>query len=403
MLSVLSIAPMHLKHHWGYRTFASVENSTKVDQKETQSKRPRLDKLISEIDISSREIHATPESLAENKELLSQKIKEYKDKFLKTESDPEKLKNHRSKLNEVVTELISVEKQLTDLTSKNLISDEEANSINLVTESIKNETEDLLVDLEVNENLLAKMDDAKKKEDENQNIKKENEELKKEIARNIPSGATITEKSDEKSDEKDDDKDDKKEKKITQENNKSSKKKNKKSKKDESDKVCEHDKEQILSQKSQELIQSQNMIMQQMLSMNQMMMTMFQQYQIFQMQQQFQNQGPVNQQAYQYTPQSVGNWVYYQNGFKPGSMFPDQFGQYTPQYTPMVPQNQPLPGYNNWGPAPQFSFNPDPMMTPMPLNPGQFGNPSALGYNMTPSAGPTPPFMMQSPGQPTFI
>jgi len=401
MLSLLSVAPMHLKQHWAYRSFASVENSQKSDQQESESKRPHLDKLIAEIDIQSEEMNATLESFQDSKQSLAQKIKEYKDNFLKTESDPEKLKIHRSKLNEAVTELIKVEKQLADLKSKSLVTQDEADTINLEIESVKNETEDFLTDLDVNETLLAKITENEKKEDENSKIKKENNDLKKEIARNIPSGATITKNSDEN------ESDNKKEikQKISKQNKVKSKNKNKKSTKEEAEQVCDHEKKEVLSEKSQELIQSQSMILQQMMNMNQMMMMLVQQNQIFQMQQHFQNQGPVNQQVYQYTPQNIGNWVYYPNGFKPGSMFPDQFGQ----YTPMTPPNPPAPvqGYNNWGPGPQFSFNPDPMMTPMmtpmTVNPGQFGSPSSFGYNMSQPIGPTPPFMQQGFGQPAFI
>jgi hypothetical protein len=147
--------------------------------------------------------------------------------------------------------------------------------------------------------------------------------------------------------------------------------------------VCTKNKDnEVLTNQVNQLALDQSLIMQQLMSMNQMMMTMMLQNQIYQMQQQFKNQGPVNQQVYQYADQNGGAWA-----FKP-------FG--TPPIGSPLQQWPQFQDYNGWGIRPQSYFEMDPRMTPMPLNPGQFGGGPALGFNMSPSLNaPTfgPPMM----------
>jgi len=375
LLSLLAISPSQMESKARFRQLASVSEQKEIQtQNPNVEKRSHFNKLISKIekvDLSKSNKEMTLEIFNKNKDALAEKIKKEETVFKKNNDSLEEVKTQRKDLESIVSEIVLLEDDLSLLKSKNLLPIEDESKVVESIEKFKDSAESLLTELEVNENLVAKNE---KKEEVKEEKKEVVVEKKEEVKKEEEIKEEVVKKDDSQNEAKEEVK---------------------------KEEVCKKHEKEVLTQPVQQLAQDQSLIMQQMMSMTQMMMMMFQQYQIFEMQQRFQNQGPVNQQAYQYAPQQAGNWVYYPNGFKPGGMYPDQFGQMPQSQAPTY--QQPQSSYNNWGMPSQNYFESDPRMNPMTLNPGQFGQP-ALGFNM--SANPSiqaPMYQPPMPSQQTYF
>lgn len=340
---------------------------------EAQSAHPRFDKLVSKVDKGNVTREVSDIKFLERTTALSEKLKKQKAEFKKNDDKKEEVQKQRKDLEETVAQIVVLEEDLANLKEKKLIKEADEKSTVTLIENFKTETEGLLEELDKNEALVAKaeapklpelpaptkeepvkVEEPKKEEPKVDTVAKEDpkkeEPVKVEPAKVEPTKTEEPKKEEPKADT------------VAKEDPKKDGKK---------EEDCKDGKDKVLTKPVEDLVAQNQLMMQQMMMMNQMTLMMLQQFSIYQMQQHMQNQGPVNQQAYQYAPQNQGGWVFQPSGGQRPGLYPDQMGQPGLSY-----QN----GYNGWGLSPQNYF-PDPRFTPMQPNPGQFG--PSLGYNMS--------------------
>ncbi|HXH74838.1 MAG TPA: hypothetical protein VNJ08_07725 [Bacteriovoracaceae bacterium] len=369
LLSILSLSPAQMETKNAERFLASI----------VESKTPRFDKLTSKVDKSVASKDVSYDQFIVKVASITETLKKERESFKKNLDKKEEVLLQRKTLEAFVSKVVLLEEDLSLLKEKKLFNPEQEELSAKKISEFKSQTEGLLGDLDLNEDLVAKAEkpvvaEVKKEEPLPELPKVEKPAVVAEVKKEEP--LPELPKAEDKTPN------------VIVEEAKIEPK-TEEVKKEVAKKECTENKEKVLTPPAEKLVVDQSMIMQQMMTMNQMIMLMLQQLQISQMQHHLPNQGPVNQQAYQYlAPTNGGNWVFQPSGAsRPGGMYPDQFS--TP-YSQM-PQYQPQQGYNGWGMQPQ---NYD-LSTPM--TPGQFGGP-ALGFNMSsPMVGPAPMPYAQPP------
>ncbi len=353
LFSLLCMPPTMLEKKIGHaRSIASI--------KEEIRGRPRYEKLVEKIRPEDTIAELSSEEHMDKLGGLKLRLLQEREQFSKNISAQALVTEQRNSLEALVAETVLIEGSLKSLQEKKEIQDQDANTRTEVLSASKDIIESLLIDLEANEVLVAKEQEAKIEE--------------RPVIAEQP--VVVIEKPNEDS-------------------------KKEEPKKD--DKLCESDeKNKILTKQVEELMKQQNQILQAMVSMTQMMVSMHQQQQ----QNPFYQNGPGwNQSPYQYhQPVTAGNWVYYPSGSQPqqvnifqqpsinqfqmpqiSGIFPDQiYGQQQPPQQQPLPQyqqpvNTPFPQQSHWAIQPDPRFNVQ--MYPMP--PGNFGQPlNGLGFNM---------------------
>lgn len=368
LLSILAMSPSVIESKYAERHIASVVEEVKPEVKKEEVKEEVIEfKKFKEISAK-----VAPESIIRNENLSLEDLKkqesDLKEKLTKIQIDSKKedikkevVDQDRKDREALVVDLLFIEDGLKGLEERKVL---EASDKEVFEKSIlahKGQIEELLVDLEKSEEILAKADAPKEEEP------KKEEEVKPVLAEEPKKEEPVIIAEDKKEEEK---------------------------------VVCEaEEKNALLTKQVEQLMNDQKQIMQTMMGMAQMMVSMYQN--------QNQNQQPnpyyansMHANPYQYNqPFSSGNWVYYPSGFQPQQQnifAPQQSQQVMPQLGGYFPDQAHMP-QSSWNLAPQYNFQADPRYTVQPIMPGSFGS-EAFSYNLSNPA-PTNPM----PGHPVAM
>lgn len=371
LLSILYISPSEMQ----IKTYERGPASSVIEEvkaEKPQASFPRYEALVSKVDKESllKDENVSLEKVQKKDKELKEKLALVKSKFNKEVSDKEEVLAQRKSLEDLVVEVLVVENQLQDLKEKELIkAEEEELSLKSVVEH-KTSLEELLGELDKNETLVASSEVSEEAPVEPKDDV---------IAEEEP--VVVAEEEPKKPQEE--------------------------GKKEEE--VCASDaRYELLTKQMEQLMNDQKQILMAMLNMSQTMMQM--------MQRQMQPNPMLGNNlpsVYQYhTQQTAGNWVYYPSGFQPGQpnifaqgpqaqapqaqgFYPDQAHQQIQAQAPTQQPQMQMNPQNNWNLMPQPQFQMDPRMTPMPQEPGVFGN-EAFSFNMGPTQAPAvSPLMAQ--------
>lgn len=358
LLSLLSMSPSVMQHHYGERFIASVT--------EEVSKTPKFDSLASKVDPASivKIADLNVEKFKAKKEEVVAKLAQEKQDFKKEQSDKAVVEEQRKKVESLIVDILLVDSAKKEINEQLSAEDRAEAEASLLSQ--KEIVEGLITDLEANEVLVAKAQEPKKDE---------------------PVVATDEPKKEEPKKEEEPKKD---EPVVAKDEPKKEEPKKEEEKKPE---VCEaEEKNKVLTAQVTDLMKQNEEIMKTMLGMMQMMISMHQQSQNQAPNPYYQNSLPM-QTPYQYNqPMTAGNWVYYPQGFQPQQpnifaqqQMPVQGGGFYPD---QVHQQQ-----NGWNLQPSYGF--DPRFQQQPMTYGTFGN-DAFSYNMmnqvpTVSQGPVMP------------
>ena len=364
LLSILAMSPSVIESKYAERHIASVVEEVKPEVvKEEVKEFKKFDEISAKV---------APESIIRNENLSLEDLKkqdsDLKEKLTKIQIDSKKedlkketVDQDRKDREALVVDLLFIEDGLLGLEERKVL---EAADKEVIEKSIlahKGQIEELLLDLEKSEEILAQADAPQDEE-----LKKDEAEVKPVLAEEPKKEEPVVVAEDKKEEVK-------KEEKV----------------------VCEaEEKNALLTKQVEQLMNDQKQIMQTMMGMAQMMVSMYQN--------QNQNQQPnpyyansMHANPYQYNqPFSSGNWVYYPSGFQPQQ--PNIFAPQQPQQGGYFPDQAHMP-QSSWNLAPQYNFQADPRYTVQPIMPGSFGS-EAFSYNLS-NPGPTNPM----PGQPVAM
>lgn len=379
LLGILAMSPSVMSSKFASRGIASVEDGkpevkreVKEEAKKEESKTPKLDALVSKVDPKSimKDIDNSVEKFSKKRDELSAKILKEREDFKKDQSDKAVVAEQRLRIESLVPELLLVEASLKDLQEKKAIEQAADESSSKLISTSKDVVESLLVDLDVNEKLVAKASEPKVEEPKKEEPKVAEEPKKEEVKKEEVKKEVAEDKKEEKKDEA------------------------KKEEKSDSEKLlCEvQEQNKILTKQVEQLINDQKQLMNTFMGMAQMMVGMYQQQQANQHNPYYQNGPGMNSSPYQYNaPMSAGNWVYYPQGFQPQqqNIFaqpqPQMGGYYPDQMHMQQQQGQPQVG-GQWGLQPQMNFQipsyGDQRYQQYPqFTPGSFGD-SQFSFNM---------------------
>lgn len=359
LLSILAMSPGVIQSKNAQRHIASVVEDVAVENEKPEVKEEKKEEFKKFKEYSAK---VSPDSIVKNENLTLDDLKKQETDLkaklekIKVEAKKEDIKREivdqeRKDREALVVDLLFIEDGLKGLDEKKAIeiADKEAIEKSILEHKIK--IEELLVDLEQSEEILAKADaeaEEPKKEEEVKPVLAEEPKKEEEVK---PVVAEEPKKEEVKKE------------------------------------VCEaEEKNALLTKQVEQLLNDQKQIMQTMLGMAQMMISMHQ------------NQGQQQQQPnpyysnsmhanpYQYNqPFTSGNWVYYPNGFQPSQ--PNIFAQPQQQQGGFYPSQ--THQQSNWNLAPQYNFQADPRYTVQPIMPGSFGS-EAFSYNLS-NQGPANP------------
>lgn len=375
VLSILSISPMALQSHPNYRGIASVVEDGAAEEVKEVKEFKKFNEYSAKVDPKNI-VHAenlSVEDLKKQDADLKAKLQDKKIPDDKKEINKDVVAQDRKDRESLVVDLLLLEDGLGNLEEKKSIEITEADVLKKSILEHKGQIEELLLDLEKSEEILAQKEEPKKEEEEVKPVIADEEPKKDEPAKDGP-------------------KDDSKEEVVVAEDKKEDKE------------VCEaEEKNALLTKQVEQLLNDQKQIMQTMLGMAQMMISMHQNQNQQQQNPYYANSYHAN--PYQYNqPFTSGNWVYYPNGFQPSQ--PNIFAQ--PQ---QQPGQQPLQQggiypsqmhqQSNWNLAPQYQFQADPRYTVAPIMPGDFGI-QPFTYNLS-NQGPSNPMPGQMPMSPNSM
>lgn len=369
LLSILAMSPSVMLENHNHRGIASVieENADQSEQKEEFKK---FNEYSSKVDpkIIVRNENLTVNDLKKQESELKTKLSEIKIDDKKTELKKETVAEDRKAREALVVDLLFIEDGMKGLEEgqKIELSDKEVLEKSIVEHKTK--IEELLIDLEKSEEILAQAEEPKTEEPKLAEEEPKTEEPK--VAEEEPK------KEEPKQEEP----------KVAVEEPK---------KEEPKKEICEaEEKNALLTKQIEQLLNDQKQIMQTMLGMAQMMVSMHQQSQGQSQQGIYQNPY-VN--PYQYhQPYAAGNWVYYPQGFQPQQ--PNIFAQ------PQMMQPQMQGGFypdqahqqGQWTLAPQYNIQADPRYTVQPITPGSFGD-SNFSFNLSNPSPSNPMPIMAGP------
>ena len=374
LLSILAMSPSVIESKYAERHIASVVEEVKPEVVKEEVKEFKKFKEIS--------AKVAPESIIRNENLSLEDLKkqesELKEKLSKIQIDSKKedikkevVAQDRKDREALVVDLLFIEDGLLGLEERKVL---EASDKEVIEKSIlahKGQIEELLLDLEKSEEILAKADAPKEEEP-----KKDEEEVKPVLAEEPKKEEPVVVAEDKKEEVKEE---------VTKEEKV----------------VCEaEEKNALLTKQVEQLMNDQKQIMQTMMGMAQMMVSMYQNQNQNQQQPNPYYANSMHANPYQYNqPFSSGNWVYYPSGFQPQQpniFAPQQPQQVMPQQGGYFPDQAHMP-QSSWNLAPQYNFQADPRYTVQPIMPGSFGS-EAFSYNLS-NPGPTNPM----PGHPVAM
>lgn len=370
LLSILAMSPGVMLETHTHRGIASVlEENSDVSEKKEEFKKFKEYSAKVDPKIIIRNENLTIEDLKKQESDLKAKLSDIKIDEKKAELKKDTVSEDRKAREALVVDLLFIEDGLAGLDENKKIesSDKEALEKSIVEHKTK--IEELLIDLEKSEEILAQSEEPKQEEPKLADEEPKKEEPKKE---DEPKVAEEEPKKEEP--------------KVAVEEPK---------KEEPKKEICEaEEKNALLTKQIEQLLNDQKQIMQTMLGMAQMMVSMHQQSQGQSQQGIYQNPY-VN--PYQYhQPYTAGNWVYYPQGFQPQQ--PNIFAQ------PQMMQPQMQGGFypdqahqqGQWTLAPQYNFQADPRYTVQPITPGSFGMDN-FSYNLN---NPSPSNPMPVMGNP---
>ncbi|MCM2348978.1 MAG: hypothetical protein NDI69_03090 [Bacteriovoracaceae bacterium] len=364
LLSILAMSPRVIQSKATQRHVASVVEEVPVENGKPEVKDDKKEEKKEEFKkFKEYSAKVSPDSIVKNENLTLDDLKKQETDLkvkldqIKIEAKKEDIKKEivdqeRKDREALVVDLLLIEDGLKGLDEKKAIeiADKEAIEKSILEHKVK--IEELLLDLEQSEEILAKAEaEEPKKEEEVKPVLAEEPKKEEEVK---PVVAEEPKKEEVKKE------------------------------------VCEADeKNALLTKQVEQLLNDQKQIMQTMLGMAQMMISMHQNQQQQQPNPYYANSMHAN--PYQYNqPFTSGNWVYYPNGFQPSQ--PNIFAQ------PQMQQQQGQQGgfypsqshqQSNWNLAPQYNFQADPRYTVQPIMPGSFGS-EAFSYNLS-NQGPANP------------
>lgn len=321
----------------------------KVQEKEKIEKHPKLKEITSKTDTEQLYIDPNLDSakLKIKRDELKVNLLKAKEDFKKGLKDEKLVEQQRREVEDLVVQLLLVEGGLKELQRDEKVHDSEVEETNKLVSEAQDILEGLIVELKANEELVS----SSKKEDV------------VEVASVKEKKATVPVAKEEES--------------SAEETNQSNK--------EEEAVVCDHDKNQVLTEQLDNLLAQQNKVLAQLLNMSQMMSMqtmMFQQQMMSQQMGQFNSLG--TRTPYQYASETAaGNWVYYPGGTSQGqaNIFSPQVGSgYYPDQTHQ----------SSWNLRPQMSFENRPSFGAQAPQNGNFGMNSFNFENQAPVAQPYP-------------